>query len=323
MSDGVSIPLIPFDPRKIGPKELLAQKTRGLTTFLARHGKVTIGAVVALIVAGLYFGVPTPDVPGWAKVAVVVIVIAAPYGWFFAVRLARGLYNRDAILLSEQNSVNGDQRIIRLAPDRWEDLAVFDHEGKPRDRSYLHEVVINGERAFEVDAYDGDLNMAISSWMAGATNSEIRAHREQVGTIKTDLEEEADKAIEAIIHNPQTVREALKEASMEIVKVAEDVEIPGDRDLSRSLAETLEDSEVSEDLLGDDLKTRDDGTPGAPDVFDRARDMVDGRSGLAASATGGERRDALEGADLSAVAPAAGDRSNGDSDGEEVTHGDE
>lgn len=248
-----SIPLVPFDPTEIGPIDLAKAKSRDLWAFLDEHAIVVIPSATLLLVAALYFGVSIPEIPNWGWVAIVVCVIFAPYAWFLGKGVASGLYNRDVELLSIVNPASGDQRLILVHPDRFEEIEVINHQGERRGADFLKRIRVNGVHAFEVDDYSEEQNIAVASWQAGETNASIRRQKVQIRRIKTSLEEEADKALELIANHPHILRQHATEVANRLVKVAEGIEVPEGGKLHESLSETIEEHDPSEELLDSPL----------------------------------------------------------------------
>lgn len=297
-----SIPLVPFDPTEIGPIDLAKAKSRDLWAFLDEHAIVVIPSATLLLVAALYFGVSIPEIPNWGWVAIVVCVIFAPYAWFLGKGVASGLYNRDVELLSIVNPASGDQRLILVHPDRFEEIEVINHQNERRGADFLKRIRVNGTLAYEVDDYSEEKNIAVASWQAGETNASIRRQKVQIRRIKTSLEEEADKALELIANHPHILRQHATEVANRLVKVAEGIEVPEGGKLHESLSETIEEHDPSEELLdspldhvdldgdadgGDssDSSTSDDGGtasaspvdddgPTSADIFERAQRLA-------------------------------------------------
>ena len=262
-SDDVDEGILGFDPKRVGPADLLRGALGSLRSGVSDNLPVVLGTLVATAALALYFDVSLPRPPNWVVVVVLASVLAAPSAWVVGKRLARALYQPDDVLLSMQDPTSGDQRLIRVAPDRFSDMRVVSNNDRERDRSFLHEVRINGRRAYEVDEYDTERNVAVASWQAGTSNSQIRRDRAEIKRIKTSLEREADKALELLANHPNILREQAREVSNRLIKVAEGVEVPSGGELHSRLGDKLDEADPSEDLLdGDpdgDLLDLDDG----------------------------------------------------------------
>lgn len=250
-----------FNWRETGPTDVLRGAYHRLDGFVQKNGIYLAGMAVVLVVATWHFQPTWPGLPNWTKVALAAILPAAPIGAYVGIRLAAALDTPDTELLSVQNPVTGDQELVHVAPDRFESMTVLNHNGQERDRTYLHKVVINGRRAYEVDDYDREENTAIASWQAGVANTAIRKDRAEIKRIKTSLEREADKSLELLANHPHILREQARTVSMRLIRVAEGVEVPEGGELHEELSTLLDESDPSEDLLEGDL----DGSSDAPD----------------------------------------------------------
>jgi hypothetical protein len=287
-----SIPFVPFDPTEVGPKELFWQKWSDFTGFISDNLPWLIGGGIALIAIWVYAGLPLPEIPTWMPLAFYVSIASVPWGWIIGKWLARGLHERRVEVLSEQDPGTGDQRLIQVDPDRYANMMVLNHNGEMRDLDFLKSINVNGVRAWEVDSYDPERNVAIASWQAGETNASIRRQKSQISRIKNELEREADKALELLSNHPDIIREHATEVANRIIKVAEGVEVPQDGQLHETLNETLEEADPSEDLLrgqggvdeqSDDVEgvdVEEDPDEGGKDsMMERARAMATDGSG--------------------------------------------
>jgi hypothetical protein len=167
-------------------------------------------------------------------------------------------------------------------------------------RDYLVRVAINGSSAYELERLDEEDGIAVASSMAGRSNSDIRRDRHEIGSIKTELVREADKAIEFLVRAPNILRHQGEEIGNELIRVYSDVVNPGGGDLHDRLREARERSDPSDDLLGNpyekggasggpresDQETaesdpgRDDGSSGDPllTIHERAEREQNGRA---------------------------------------------
>lgn len=246
--DGDADGILWFDPREKGPRELIGDGRR----WISNHPIYVIGSVVGLILLQHFVGVSTPQLPPWTDVAVTAGGIATGIGIFVGLRVGEFFATPQHRIVSQLDAKSGDQDLLKISTERWHDLTVLDHEGEPRSRNYLKEVVINGSPAIEVDRYYPALNTAIASWQAGASNKDLRDYEHKVDIVKTKLEKEANEAIEARVNAEERAREQAMQTSNYILAVTESVLQPGEGDLSSRLEEitTREDTESHEELLG-------------------------------------------------------------------------
>lgn len=266
-----------FNWRKTGPGDVARGAVRRVDEFVRENAPWVVGSIVILTMGTWHYQPTWPGVPPWLQVALVAAIPATPLGVYMGLRLAAALDSPETRLLSVQNPVTGDQKLVHLSPDRFESMTVLNHNGKERDRTYLHEVMINGRRAYEVDSYDREANTSVASWQAGISNSAIRKDRARIKEIRTSLEEEADKTLELLANHPHILREHAQTVSMRLIRAAEGIEVPEGEQLHDELSTILDENDPSEDLLeGEDAGSRaSDGSseaqsPDAEDIFARA-----------------------------------------------------
>lgn len=296
------LPLI-GDPKNRGPIDIVVEWCDRAERFAEENSTILIPTVAVLFLGTvglvLHYDVPAPSMPNWGWVALIATIIATPYAWILGKQLATGLYVSSVEVLSIQNPVSGDQKLIKVDPDRFREITVVTHNGKRRDTDFLHTVRINGVRCFEIDDYHEGRNIAVASWMAGESNSSIRAEKRQIKRIKTDLEHEADKAMELLANYPEILRKHATEVANRLVKASVGIEIPNGSKLHERLNETIEEADPSEDLLSgpDDTDDSDGSSPSsedeetpqdadseiAGDIFERAAAMAQNDSQEAVS----------------------------------------
>jgi len=248
-SGGAAGGLLPFNPRERGPRDVL-QDGRAV---IYRWRLIVLGAL-GVVSALLYLlGLPSPQLPDWADVAVVSATVALLVGYPLGKRVARLFSSPDYYLLDQLDAKDGDQLTIKLSPQRWSDLRVLDHEGEERSTSYLKRKSWNGRVAYECDRYYPSINSVICSWQAGATNKELRQFESKVDRVKTQLEKEANASIEAQANAEEIAREQSAQVANYLLAAMEGVTQPGDGDLSKALAKVTEreGGESSKDLLDD------------------------------------------------------------------------
>ena len=168
----------------------------------------------------------------------------------------------DDTLLEELHPVDGDRAGWTLSEDRWANLTVIDYQGQEKDREYLTEfsrLVGYGEdgpeyrRGYEVDCYWPEENVALASYMAGASNADLRRFERAVFLVKEKLSVEADESLEEIVSAPEARRQAAGSAVNAVIQSAEGVEAPGEgHSITEELGELRQEAEDSvDDLLSD------------------------------------------------------------------------
>lgn len=272
-----SLPGIPFDPTEKGPLDVAREAKFAFGRFVRENAKILIPTVAALFVAAWYFGISVPTLPNWLLVMIFVGILAAPYGLFLGIGLAKGLHQDDVEILALVDPATGDIRLKKVDPDRFAAMRVVNHNGKQRDLDFLHRIRVNGVLAYEVDSYDVEANVATASWQAGESNASIRRQKSQIAWIKTSLEREADKALELIANHPDILRQHATEVANRLVKVTEGIEVPQGGELHDNLSSIIEEADPSDDLLGDtgredvvDEDDDEDGEGDEQDIFERA-----------------------------------------------------
>lgn len=299
------VPGIPFDPREKGPFEV-ASDAASWTKRKVDENTLEFAALgVAVLGLLLWFKPEVPTLPTWVLVAGIASALSSGTAWSVGKGIAEALYSPNSVLLKEVNAMNGDTGLIEVSPDRFEELRVVNQNGKARDRDFLHLITVNGRRAYEVDRYHAEANVAVASWQAGVSNSEIRRNKSAIKKIKTTLEQEADKALEVMANNSSLLRKQASLVANRLIAVAEDVEVPNGGGLHEEMSSMLEEEDPAEALLdarsdgleqvdGDDTDDVDepvDDESEVVDVFDRAADLEATGAANVAATDGGEPRE--------------------------------
>lgn len=245
---------LPFDPAQTGPVDVY----QGAKAWLHEYTRILLGGAVVLTVAYLYansrYGYTLPDVPQWVLVLVVAMFGGALVGYVPARKLVDWLWHEETITLVELEADDGDLGIIEISPDRFSRMTVLDHKGDERPSTYLHQVrLLSGGSAYEVDRYLPEQNVAVASWMAGATNRDIRRHEKAVKWIKKELSREADKSLDALVNAPEVMRSQGKVIANTLIRAVEGVEKPGEDDAGvyNQMYDVVENADVTGDLLED------------------------------------------------------------------------
>lgn len=244
--------LLPWDPRTKGPRDLV-DDGRG---WVFRHRiYLLLGfliAVVGTVAMVEWFGLPSPSLPVWWDVAAVAGGIAGVAAYVAGKRTGKLFSNPDFMILDQLDAKTADQLTIKISNERWQAMTVYSHDGEERPTSYLKRKTWNGRPAVEVDRYYPRANAAIASWQAGASNRDLRRFETKVDTVKTELEAEANKAIESRVNAEEHARKQAQEAINELLAVYEGVTQPTESDLSDRLGDIgSTETESSEQKLDD------------------------------------------------------------------------
>lgn len=265
------------DWRHVGPRELVAQYRE---RFRSLHPAIQVGTALAIAIGVIYV---RPSPPPWMWLVGLSALVGAGAALVPARNVVEELVTDDKEILEELHPVDGDRATRTLSQDRFADMTVIDYDGRERDKSYLVEVsrlvgvTDDGEtewrRAYEVDRYDPVTNTAIASYMAGASNADLRRFERAVWEIKSELSREADRSLEEIVQAPEARRRAAAAAVQQMIEAAEGIEAPGEHSMIDELDQLRREAEQSVDeLLADrgidDLEERlaeNDEDPTTPD----------------------------------------------------------
>lgn len=234
---------LPFDPSRIGPRDIV----RGLLGWIGDHA---VGVVATSIVSlfayawlNLTYGFAI-SLPTWLWVSILSIIGAGLITIYPIKRLIDWLDVEDSYTLVDQNPVDGELGVHELSAEKWSRLTVYDRSGETRSTNYLHQVtLLSGGTGYEVDGYDPGSNVAVSSWMAGASNRDFRRYERAVNLVKRQLSREAEISVDELIEAPEAIREVGSETVHEIIRVAEGIEAPSDTVVSDRLTELVESHE--------------------------------------------------------------------------------
>lgn len=247
----VNVPFVPFDPTEVGPSDVVG----AVFAWLVRRWiPIAIaGAFIATLAVWQGWSFPSSRAflespPNWAMVAILTSLLVAPM-YLVSKRVADGVYTREVKRVVEVDGISPGYNVYLLEPETFEKMTVHNHNGTEKDRDFLNEVHVNGKPAVEVDEYDPEENVATASWLAGATNAEIRVQREKIDDIKGDLEAEADKALEFLARAPTIMRSQSTDVANYLIREVQGIDQPQGEQLHDQLAEAYEDIDV-EDLLG-------------------------------------------------------------------------
>lgn len=252
----VNIPYVPFDPTEVGPTDVVASWYHRIM----RRWRVVLIVLGALAVLAYLFDVSFPSFrefvnasPNWLMVGILVTLLAAYPYYILGSRVADGVYTREVVRLVEVRS-DPALNIYRLEPETFAKMTVVNQNGDEKGLDFLEEIPTNGHMAYEVEAYDPEQNLAVASWLAGATNVEIRARREKIDQVKTDLEAEADRAVEFLAKAGTILRSQGKDLGNFLIREVEGVEHPNGETLHDNLTKAYEEIGSVEDLLGLELE---------------------------------------------------------------------
>lgn len=248
--------LFGIDWRRTGPRELVREQRE---RFRALEGWQQLAIAGAVAVVVLYI---RPSPPAWVWLFVLSAAVGSAAALVPSRRVIEELVTDDFELLEELDPVDGDRATRKLSRDRFQDMTVVDYAGKERDKSYLVEVSRlvdvneNGEgeyrKAFEIDRYYPERNLAVASYMAGASNADLRRYERAVWEIKSELSKEADKSLEEIVQAPEARRRAAGAAVQQMIEAAEGIEAPGSHSMIDELDQLRREAEQSvDDLLAD------------------------------------------------------------------------
>ncbi|WP_248515962.1 hypothetical protein [Salinarchaeum laminariae] len=246
--------LFGVDWRTTGPRELAGRGWR-------RFGGLPWWGQTALIGVGLY-GLYRLWIalPVWGAVALFSTVAGLAVAFLPTKRISDELASDEAEILEELQPADGDRATRKLSQDRFEDMTVVDYHGDEHDASsYLVEVSrMVGEdddgnkiyrKGYEVDRYYPDRNLAVASYMAGASNADLRRYRQAIYEVKSELSKEADRSLEEIVQAPEARRRAASSAVQSVIEAAENIESPDGPSMIDELDKLRREGEESVDKL--------------------------------------------------------------------------
>ena len=245
--------VLPFDPRQYGPLDCWSD----IQSWISHRDRelLGVGALLTAVYGVLWivYGVSI-SIPSWIPVFAGSVIAALIIGIYPVRKAIETLWDSEMVPIVVLDAASGDLGVVELSPARFRDLTVVDHGGERHDSSFLREVsLMGGRRAYEVDQYDPERNVAVSSWMSGATNRDIRRHKHTVRYLKEELSREADKSLDALVNAPEVLREQGAVIANSMIRTAEGVESPTDEssDVYDQMWERVEETDRSEELLQD------------------------------------------------------------------------
>lgn len=287
-----------IDPRRVGPVEVVSRASAWLSINLFRILGVSLAGLVIVGVGTErgWFAVPSVPTSVWVLVGGGIAGLAL--GSYPIYRTLLAIWDDSVVRLVELDPRSGDLSVWTISEERFSDLRVIDHKGEPHDAStYLNSIRLgSGELGYEVDAYDRSSNIAVSSWMAGARNREVRRHERGIDYIKKELSVEADKTLDQLINSNDVLRQQGKAVGMYLIKAVEGVQTPdsGNTRLYDQMYETLDTFDSTDELLVDEAR---DDPEAAIKQF-----VSDSESGESGGSDGSESED--DGGDGAGVEPA-------------------
>ena len=243
---------LPFDPAVVGPLDLVSMIIRWVEERLLWIIGITVVGSLGYAWLAVSYGISI-SIPTWVWVGTLSMIGGGLVTAYPVRKLIDWMSSDDSYVLVDQSPVDGELGVYELSADRWSDLTVYDRNGTSRSTTYLHEVRLrSGGRGWEVDGYDPDQNVAVSSWMAGASNRDIRRHEKMVDLVKRELSAEAELAVDELIDAPEAIRSVGSEVAHEIIMTAEQIESPGRGSVSDRLSEIVQrEEEKVSDVLDD------------------------------------------------------------------------
>lgn len=238
---------LPFDPTETSPGDVY----RGTREWIDDNSTILIASsaavAIALIVAVGIYDMAIPSVPMWIKVFAGASIGAAAIAYLPGRALVEFLYQPETIVLVEVDAASGDLAVHEISPDRFNEITVVDHADQEHPRSFLHKISTMKGVGYEVDRYDVESNIAVASWMAGATDKEIRATEFAVQDIKRNLSIQADRAYDLEVNQESIIRAALSEVANDMIRTSQGVRVPNGDLISESINKIL-DREVPDAL---------------------------------------------------------------------------
>jgi hypothetical protein len=285
MSENSNSGILPFDPRHYGPIDIY----RDTAAWVSKRDRelLAVGTILLIALIGIHarYGIEI-EIPRWAPVMIGSSVASMLIGIYPVRRVVEVLWDSENIPIVILDAGDGDLGVIEVSPTRFRDMRVIDHDGDEHDSSFLREIQLaSGSRAYEVDHYHPDRNVAICSWMSGATNRDIRRHKHSVRYLKEQLSKEADKSLDALVNAPEVLREQGAVIANSMIRTAEGVDTPTEEstDIYDKMWSRVEETDKSEELLAD--RGLDDDFESALSSWIEEQDGLDPMSNGASSET--------------------------------------
>lgn len=258
---------LPFDPTQTGPQDLV----RDAKAWASDNSIVLIPSMAAVVIA-LIIVRPEVSIPTWFKVFLAASIGASVIAYLPGKTLIEFLYQPETVVLAEVDPASGDLAVHELSPDRFSEITVVDHDGTEKPQSFLHKISTSKGVGYECDTYDIETNTATATWMAGASNHEIRASEHTVRRIQNDLSIRADRVFDLETNLEHVIREALSEIANSMIRTSQGMRVP-QGDLIADAVNDVLDREVP-DALDTASKQSDEGE--TPDETDDAQNDAQG-----------------------------------------------
>jgi hypothetical protein len=213
---------------------------------------------IALLVAAIaaYFGWEI-EIPRWAKLFVVTLVIGGFLGAAPADRLVSWLFRPSFTYLVDVDARTDDFAVWKLPPDAWRELEVDDGE--------LHQVRATAP-AWECESYDPETNTATGTWRGSASDLELVEDRERIDEIKTELEDLAKEGLSIRIKQSGIVRSSVRTIVKSFVEGFERETLYDGSAIEDAVTDALSHWEESDDDQEADDDLGDDGTEAEANV---------------------------------------------------------
>lgn len=253
-----------------GRVDAVTGAVKGAVFWVARWLKahVLIIAILGTGIVGIleYAGVSTGIPPALAPYTIY-LSMGVAIGYFPAQAFLDWVEKKFGIPLHDVDPGTGDAAGLLLAQERFNNMTVeaphsIDSEGnlvyEEVEKDALHKINTKYGVGYECTEYDDATNTARTSWMAGATPTEIRAFKKTLKRVETTLSILADLGIEESISRTPIVRAITEKLARYMVRTHQQGTIPNGSEIDGVVTEVLseqvgENWETLEDKVEDRL----------------------------------------------------------------------
>ncbi|WP_277554898.1 hypothetical protein [Halobaculum limi] len=217
---------------------------------------IATGIVGMLEYAGVQTGIPPALAPYTIYLTLGVII-----GYYPAQAFLDWVEKRFGVPLHDVDPGSGDAGGYILSPERWNNITVeaphsIDSDGElvyeEVGKDALHKINTKLGVGYECTRYDNSTNTARTSWMAGASPTEVRAFKMTLKRVETTLSILADLGIEESINRTPIVRAITEKLARYMVRTHQQGTIPNGDEIDGVV------SDVMSEQVGADWQTLED-----------------------------------------------------------------
>jgi len=207
-------------------------KLEQLRRWIDANRKVAVGIVGAAIA---YLVVVKPEIPPMVFVVGGSLAVAGIVGYVGAEII--DWYTDDPEHIYYVKVGFPDGGIWQLTPAKHERTQVIEGE--------LHELSWTTHRAYEVEDYEPELDLAVGTWRGSATNLELIEDRERIDEIRDDLEAMAQEGLSYRIKAGRATRQAVADILNGLLASAEGATFDFEEKVESSIEGAIRDHDLA------------------------------------------------------------------------------